>query len=57
MDLSVGVWDLYFVVNILMTRIQVSSQGPMGPLALSIDSHMKKTSGSLVDLKGAYVQE
>ena len=36
-----------------MTRIQASNQGPMGPLILSIDGHMKKTSGSLVDLKGA----
>ena len=36
-----------------MTRIQVSDQGPMGPLILSIDGHMKKTSGLLVDLKGA----
>ena len=38
---------------LLMTRIQVSDQGPMGPLILSIDGHMKKTSGLLVDLKGA----
>ena len=37
----------------LMTWIQVSDQGPMGPLILSIYGHMKKTSGSLVDLKGA----
>ena len=36
-----------------MTRIQASNQGPMGPLILSIDGHMKKTSGLLVDLKGA----
>ena len=39
--------------HLLMTRIQVSYQGPMVPLDLSIDGHMKKTSGSLVDLKGA----
>ena len=39
--------------HLLMTRIQVSNQGPMGPLILSIDGHMKKTSGWLVDLKGA----
>ena len=37
-----------------MTKIQVSHQGPMGPLILSIDGHMKKTSGLLVVL---YVQE
>ena len=36
-----------------MTRIQVSDQGLMGTLVFSIDGHMKKTSGSLVDLKGA----
>ena len=36
-----------------MTRIQVRDQGPMDPLVLSIDRHMKKTSGSLVDFKGA----
>ena len=38
----------------------MSDHGPMGPL-LSIDGHMKKTFGSLVDLKGGfrvlYVQE
>ena len=38
---------------LLMTRILVSNQGPMGPIVLSIDGHMKKTSGSLVDLKSA----
>ena len=38
---------------LLMTRTQVSYQGPMGLLTLSIDGHMKKTSGLLVDLKGA----
>ena len=31
----------------------MSDQGPMGPLILSIYGHMKKTSGSLMDLKGA----
>ena len=31
----------------------MSDQGPMGPLVLSIDGHMEKTSGSLVDVKGA----
>ena len=30
---------------LLMTRIQVRDQGPMGPLILSIDGHMKATSG------------
>ena len=38
---------------LIMTRIQMSDQGPIGSLILSIDGHMKKTSGSLVDLKGA----
>ena len=38
--------------HLLMTRIQVSDQGPMGPLFLSFDGHMK-TSSWLVDLKGA----
>ena len=42
---------------LLMTRVQVSYQGPMGPLILSIDGHMKKTSGSPVDLRVLYVQE
>ena len=37
---------------LLMTRIQVRNQSLVG-LVLSIDGHMKKTSGSLVDLKGA----
>ena len=40
------------MVNI-MTRIQVNDQRPMGPLVLSINSHMKMTSGLLVYLKGA----
>ena len=31
----------------------MSDQGLMGPLFLSIDGHMKKTSGLLVDLNGA----
>ena len=35
-----------------MTMIQVSYQGPMGPLVLTIDGHMKKTFGSLMGLKG-----
>ena len=39
--------------HLLMTKIQVSDQGPMCPLVLSIDSHMKKPSGMIVDLKGA----
>ena len=39
--------------HLLMTRIQVSDQGLMDTLVLSIDGHMKKTSGSLMDLKGA----
>ena len=36
-----------------ITRIQVSDQGPMGPHILSIECHMKKTSGTLMDRKGA----
>ena len=43
--------------HLLMTRIQMNDQGPMGPLILSIDGHMKKTSCSLVDLRVLYVQE
>ena len=38
---------------LLMTRIWVSDQDLMGPLVLSFDGHTKKTSGSLLDLKGA----
>ena len=40
-----------------MTRIHVSNQGPIAPLVLSIDGHMKKTPGALVDLRVLYAQE
>ena len=45
--------EFIFYGKHLMRRIQASNQGPMCPLVLSIDGHMKKTSDSLVDLKGA----
>ena len=47
-----GMGFIFCGKRLLMKRIQVSDQGPMGPLVLSIDGHMKKTSGSLVGLKG-----
>ena len=36
-----------------ITSIQVSDQGTIHSLVLSIDGHMKKPSASLKDLKGA----
>ena len=52
MDLGVGEWDLYFVVInlLLLTRIQVSGLGAMGPLVTIVLNGKSQMSTRLLHL-------